>query len=223
MNIYSKPMVMIDFETSGMSPAEGGRVTEVAALRIVDNCVVDRYVSLINCRVQIPRFITELTGITQAMVNSAPSCNTVIPELLDFIGTDTLAAHNASFDEGFLLAESQRLGLQPRHQGVICTVKLTRRVFPGHASYKLGEIAKTLGIRFSSAAHRAEADAEVAAEVVLRVGKLLTERHNLAQIDPALLIAINRVAAAKVESFLKKQAAALQAVKVGDVLPATNI
>jgi len=93
---------MIDFETSGMSPEQGGRVTEVAALRIVGGEIVDRFVSLINCNVRIPYYITELTGITQSMVDRAPPVFEVMPALLDFIGTDTLAAHNASFDEKFL-------------------------------------------------------------------------------------------------------------------------
>ncbi|MCX7220395.1 MAG: exonuclease domain-containing protein, partial [Burkholderiales bacterium] len=70
--MFEKPIVMIDFETSGMSPDQGDRVTEVAALRIVGGAVVDRYVSLINCNVRISSFITQLTGITQAMVNRAP-------------------------------------------------------------------------------------------------------------------------------------------------------
>ena len=99
--IINKPIVMIDFETTGLNPANGDRVTEVAALRIVDGDVVDRFVSLINCNVYIPSFITQLTGITQKMVSGAPPAKEVIPELLQFIGTDTLSAHRASFDEKF--------------------------------------------------------------------------------------------------------------------------
>jgi DNA polymerase-3 subunit epsilon len=104
MSHFEKPIVMIDFETTGLSPDMGDRMTEVAALRIVGGQVVDRYVSLINCQVRIPSFITELTGITQAMVNGAPSCRSVIPELLRFIGNDALAAHNASIDPALLVA-----------------------------------------------------------------------------------------------------------------------
>ncbi|MFZ6679933.1 DUF1653 domain-containing protein [Undibacterium sp. Tian12W] len=205
--MFEKPVVMIDFETSGMSPDQGGRVTEVAALRIVGGEIVDRYVSLINCNVRIPYFITELTGITQSMVDRAPPASEVLPELVEFIGTDTLAAHNASFDEKFLLAESDRLGLWPAHDGVICSVKLARRVFPGLSTYSLGPLAASMGIRFKGSAHRAEADAEVASNLILRIASELGQRYGYAAIDPRLLQDINKLAAVKVPAFLKKHRA----------------
>ncbi|MFZ6709237.1 DUF1653 domain-containing protein [Undibacterium sp. TC9W] len=206
--MFEKPVVMIDFETSGMSPDQGGRVTEVAALRIVGGEIVDRYVSLINSNVRIPYFITELTGITQAMVDKAPPVSEVLPELVEFIGTDTLAAHNASFDEKFLLAESDRLGLWPAHDGVICSVKLARRVFPGLSTYSLGPLAASMGIRFKGSAHRAEADAEVASALMLHIASELGQRYGYSAIDPRLLQDINKLAAAKVPAFLKKHRAA---------------
>src|SRR5471032_3356569 len=115
MNVFDQPIVMIDFETTGLSPDMGDRITEVAALRIAGGVVVERYVSLINCGVRIPSFITGLTGITQSMVDNAPPVDEVVPQLLDFIGSDVLSAHNASFDEKFLRAEAERLTLAPRH------------------------------------------------------------------------------------------------------------
>ena len=208
MNVFDKPIVMIDFETTGLSPDMGDRITEVAALRIAGGRVVERYVSLINCGVRIPSFITGLTGITQAMVDGAPPVDQVLPRLLDFIGADALSAHNASFDEKFLKAEAARLGLAPAHQGLVCSLKLSRRVFPSLGSYKLGQLSGQLGIRFNSAAHRAESDAEVAAEVLLHIGKHLRHTYGLGDIDPALLLSVNRLAAAKVHQFLQKQAPA---------------
>jgi DNA polymerase-3 subunit epsilon len=217
--MFEKPIVMIDFETSGMSPDQGDRVTEVAALRIVGGEVVDRFVSLINCNVRISSFITQLTGITQAMVNRAPSSTEVMPELLKFIGTDTLAAHNASFDEKFLQAESARLGLRSQHDGLICSVKLARRVYPGLSSYSLGPLAATLGIRFKGNAHRAEADAEVASALLLHVGAHLGERYGMRSVDPLLLQQINKLTAAKVPAYLDKLVATPQAQAVQLVKP----
>ncbi|WP_316685084.1 DUF1653 domain-containing protein [Undibacterium sp. Jales W-56] len=202
--MFEKPIVMLDFETSGMSPEQGGRVTEVAALRIVGNQIVDRYVSLVNCHIRISPFITELTGITQAMLNKAPPASEVIPELVEFIGNDTLAAHNASFDEKFLQAESDRLGLWPSYDGVVCSVKLSRRMFPGLSSYSLGRLASSLGIRFHGAAHRAEADAEVSAHLLLRIAEKLRKDYDILQVDPRLLQEINKLTAAKVPAYLKK-------------------
>jgi DNA polymerase-3 subunit epsilon len=203
--MLNQPIVMLDFETTGLSPDMGDRITEVAALRIVGGKVVERYVSLINCNVRIPSFITGLTGITQAMVDGAPPVSTVVPELLDFIGGDTLSAHNASFDDKFLRAEAARLGLTPGYQSLVCSLKLSRRVFPNLASYKLGNLSGQLGIRFNSAAHRAESDAEVAAQVLIHIGKHIGATYGIAGVDPALLVSINKLAAAKVHQFLEKQ------------------
>lgn len=208
MAVYSKPIVMIDFETTGLSPDMGDRITEVAALRIEDGRITERYVSLINCGVRIPSFITGLTGITQQMVDMAPPVSEVVPALLDFIGADALAAHNASFDEKFLRAESARLGLAPAHQGTVCSLKLSRRVFPALGSYKLGQLSGQLGIRFKSAAHRAESDAEVAAQVLLHIARHLGDTYGMAQVEPELLLSVNKLAAAKVHAYLLKQGAA---------------
>ncbi|SFU57493.1 3'-5' exonuclease [Pseudoduganella namucuonensis] len=208
MRVYSKPIVMIDFETTGLSPDMGDRITEVAALRIAEGRIVERYVSLINCKVRIPSFITGLTGITQQMVDGAPPVAEVVPRLLEFIGADALAAHNASFDEKFLRAESARLGMASAHQGTVCSLKLSRRVFPQLGSYKLGTLSGQLGIKFKSAAHRAESDAEVAAEVLLHIGRHLGSTYGMNEVDPALLLSVNKLAAAKVHQFLLKQTAA---------------
>ncbi|MES3020186.1 MAG: 3'-5' exonuclease [Pseudomonadota bacterium] len=199
---------MLDFETTGLSPAMGERITEVAALRIVNGRVTERFVSLVNCNVRIPSFITGLTGITQAMVDGAPPVARVLPKLLDFIGRDALAAHNASFDEKFLMAESERLGMSCAHEGLVCSLKLSRRVFPGLPSYKLGLLSRQLGIAFRSAAHRAESDAEVAAEVLIHISAHLGRAYGLAQVEPALLVSVNKLSAAKVPDFLGKYASA---------------
>ncbi|MRV76168.1 3'-5' exonuclease [Duganella sp. FT92W] len=207
MAVYSKPIVMLDFETTGLSPDNGDRITEVAALRIEDGRITDRYVSLVNCGVRIPAFITGLTGITQQMVDSAPPASEVVPQLVEFIGGDTLSAHNASFDEKFLHAESARCGLAARHLGPVCSLKLARRVFPELGSYKLGTLSGSLGIRFKGTAHRAEADAEVAAQVLLHIAQHLGRRYGYAEVAPELLMSVNKLAAAKVHAFLSKAAA----------------
>lgn len=208
--MFDKPIVMLDFETTGLSPDAGDRITEVAALRIADGRITDRYVSLVNCGVRIPSFITGLTGISQAMVNAAPKAAVVLPALLDFIGSDALSAHNASFDLKFLQAESRMQGLTPAHQGLICSLKLSRRVFPGMASYKLAALAAALRIRFNGTAHRAEADAEVSAQLLLHIGAHLGSRYGLRSIDPLLLESVNKQAAAKVPEFIRKRCIALQ-------------
>jgi DNA polymerase-3 subunit epsilon len=200
--MFERPIVMLDFETTGLSPESGDRITEVAALRIAGGEIVERYVSLVNCGVRIPPFITSLTGITQKMVDTAPLAEDVVPELIEFIGGDTLAAHNASFDEKFLKAEGARLGHACRHAGLVCSVKLSRRVLPGLPSYKLGELARSLGIVFRGTAHRAEADAEVAANLLLHIGRHLGSSYGVKRVAPEMLVEINRLAAAKVHGYI---------------------
>ncbi|MBC7452104.1 MAG: 3'-5' exonuclease [Massilia sp.] len=199
---------MLDFETTGLSPAMGDRITEVAALRIVNGRVTERFVSLINCHARIPSFISALTGISQAMVDSAPPVARVLPKLLAFIGRDTLSAHNASFDEKFLIAESARLGMTPAHQALVCSLKLSRRLFPGMPSYKLGVLSNQLGIRFRSAAHRAESDAEVGAELLIHIAGHLGRSCDVQQVEHQLLLSVNNLSAAKVPAYLAKYASA---------------
>jgi len=205
--VYERPIVMLDFETTGLSPEAGDRITEVAALRIAEGRVVDRFVSLVNCGVRIPPFIVQYTGITQDMVDGAPPADEIVPRLIEFIGGDPLAAHNASFDEKFLKAEGALLGHACRHSALVCSLKLARRVFPGRDSYKLGELTRALGIRFNGRAHRAEADAEVAAELLLHIGRHLNRSYGLQRVEPDLLVSINRLAAAKVHGFIGQYAA----------------
>lgn len=205
--MFEQPIVMLDFETTGLSPAMGDRITEVAALRIVEGRITERYVSLVNCNVRIPSFITHLTGISQAMVDRAPPVSAVVPELLEFIGNDALSAHNASFDAKFLLAESERLALSPAHTQLICSLKLSRRLFPELSSYKLGALASSLGIRFTGSAHRAEADAEVSANLLIHIAAHLRRRYGMGAIPTSLLVSVNKLAAAKVAAFLEKQQA----------------
>lgn len=205
--MFRTPLVVLDFETSGMSPEHGGRVTEVAAIRIEGDQLTERFVSLVNADVTIPSFITQLTGITQAMVDQAPSVDEVIPKLIEFIGEDYLVAHNASFDEKFLFAEAELCQELPRHRGTICSVKLARRLRPGFESYSLGPLALRLGIKFSGRAHRAEADAEVTAHLMLNLGQHLIRSHSLQNaridgIDPELLVQVTRLKATKVPSYI---------------------
>ena len=202
--MYQVPTIMLDFETTGLSPAAGARITEVAALRIEDGRIVDRFVTLVNCCVEIPPFITSLTGITQQMVDDAPCVSEAVPRLLEFIGDAPLAAHNASFDEKFLRAEGELLGLMPRHSHLLCSLKLSRRLLPGMPSYGLGKLASRLGIRFSGQAHRAEADAEVSAQLLLHLGERIRRDYGAQDVSAELLDQVARLSAARVPAFLRQ-------------------
>ena len=185
--MLSTSVVVLDFETTGLSPRGGDRITEVAALRVRDGRVVDRYVTLVNAGVRIPSFITGLTGITNDMVASAPPARRVIRELVEFLADDLVVAHNAGFDHGFLTAECDRAGLTTREYRTLCTMRLARRLTPGLRSYKLSVLAAHLRVTYGGAAHRAEADAQVTVDVLHRLADDVVERHRLSTLDPELL------------------------------------
>ena len=185
--MLSTSVVVLDFETTGLSPRGGDRITEVAALRVRDGRVVERYVTLVSAGVRIPSFITGLTGITNAMVAAAPPATRVIRELVDFLADDLVVAHNASFDHGFLVAECDYAGLRAREYRTLCTMRLARRLTPGLGSYKLSVVAEHLGVTYGGAAHRAEADAQVAADVLHQIADRVVAQHRLSTVDPELL------------------------------------
>src|SRR5262245_15221876 len=96
--VLADSAIVLDFETTGLDADEGHRVTEIAALRVRGDRVVERFESLVNCGATIPGYIAKFTGITQAMVDDAPDAASTFRRLLDFIGTDSVIAHNAWFD-----------------------------------------------------------------------------------------------------------------------------
>ena len=95
------PIAVIDFETTGMSPGQGARATEIGIVLVENGQVVDRFQSLMNTGVYIPGFITQLTGITNAMVAAAPDAAQVIADAARFVNGAPMVAHNASFDSKF--------------------------------------------------------------------------------------------------------------------------
>jgi DNA polymerase-3 subunit epsilon len=160
----TETVIVLDFETTGLSPKQGARPTEVAAVVLEDNLIVDRFSSLMNPGVPIPRHIQNLTGITNRMVRSAPSVSTVMEKFARFIRNVPLIAHNASFDKQFLDWEFDRLGLK-RKQSMICSMLLARRVYPSSPNHKLGTLVDFVNLQMTGRYHRAEADAEITAKL----------------------------------------------------------
>jgi DNA polymerase-3 subunit epsilon len=161
-------IAVIDFETTGISSGMGDRVIEVAIVLLERGRVVDRFQSLMNAGVRIPAFITQLTGITNAMVASAPPAEAVMADAARFVGDVPMVAHNASFDRRYWQAELARCGV-PAAQPFACTVLLSRRLYPEAPSHKLGTLVDWFHLPRTGQAHRALADAEMAAELLGRI------------------------------------------------------
>lgn len=122
-------IAVIDFETTGLSPAMGDRATEVAIVLVEDGQVVDRFQSLMNAGQRIPAFIEALTGISNAMLATAPPAERVMADASRFVGKVPMVAHNASFDRMFWEAELARAG-ETATQPFACTMLVARRLYP---------------------------------------------------------------------------------------------
>lgn len=200
-------IAVIDFETTGISPSTGDRATEVAVVVLEQGRVVDRYQSLMNAGVRIPSFITQLTGITNAMVAAAPTAQQVMREAANFVGDLPMVAHNASFDRRFWSAELALAGLPAPH-AFACTVLLSRRLYPEAPSHRLGTLVDHFQLPRTGQAHRALADAEMAAELLGRIQHDLRMRHGVAQPDHAFLMDLQRCARAALPRFMQTRATA---------------
>lgn len=196
-------VAVIDFETTGLSPAQGDRATEIAAVILENGKVVDRFQSLMNAGVRIPSFIEGLTGISNAMIREAPPVGQVMCEVANFVGNYPLVAHNASFDCKFWDAELERINLQ-RRQEFICSLLLARRLMPDAPSHKLGALIEYANLPVAGRAHRALADAEMAASLLAHLMSELKSRHGIQQVTHELLRKIQGVPKAKVEQVLAK-------------------
>jgi len=194
---------VIDFETTGLSPNMGARPTEVAAVLVRNGKIQDHYQSLMNPGTYIPPFIEQLTGISNAMVRAAPKVTTVMREVAEFVGTIPLVAHNAAFDRKFWDAELLPLKIR-RQQEFICSLLLTRRIFPEAPSHKLGDLAKHLGLLGAKRYHRALADAEVTAHLMLETERELKSRYKLQRISHELWLSIQKVPRSKLASCIEK-------------------
>ncbi|MCX6203232.1 MAG: 3'-5' exonuclease [Bacteroidetes bacterium] len=154
---------VVDIETTGSAPQSAG-ITEIAIVIHNGVEVTGKYVTLINPRHKIPPFIVNMTGISDAMVAEAPLFEEVAPQIYNLLNGRIFVAHNVSFDYSFVHYLLGRSGFQwsaPK----LCTIKLSRRVFPGLEKYGLGSLTRDLGIRIEGR-HRAWGDAAATAQVL---------------------------------------------------------
>ena len=182
MLLREASFVVVDVETTGLSAARH-RVTELAMVRLAplegaNWRVMDSFQSLVNPEQFIPPFITQHTGITNAMVYGKPTFGEIIPEINGFIAklsAPTLAGHNVNFDHGFLTHSFERAGeIFLPAQGLLCTCRLARRLLPQLRSKSLKSVQDYFGIR-NPRQHRALGDAEATANILARFIELAGE------------------------------------------------
>ena len=156
---------VVDIETTG-NGIYGNRITEIALFNIDQGRIVDSFSSLVNPGCEIPAFITGLTGITTAMVRNAPDFSEIAPKVDAFSSGRVFVAHSVNFDYPIVRKEFRRCGLEFARKK-LCTVRLSRRVFPGLRSYSLGKLCRSLEIPLADR-HRAAGDARATALLLLR-------------------------------------------------------
>jgi len=147
---------IIDIETTGGS-ARLEKITEIAVYLHDGNEITGEFVSLVNPERNIPYFITNLTGITNEMVENAPRFYEIAKKIIELTEGRTFVAHNARFDYSFIREEYKSLGFNFK-RSILDTVALSRKLIPGHKSYSLGNICKDLNISINGR-HRAAGDA----------------------------------------------------------------
>jgi len=145
-DLSSVTFVVLDLETSGASPQTGSAITEIGAVKVCGGQVLGTFKTFVNPGTALPSFITELTGITDEMLHDAPTIESVLPLLLEFLGSEkstVFVAHNAPFDLSFLKASAALHGYIWPNFRVIDTVKAARFVLTKDdvANYQLGTLA----------------------------------------------------------------------------------
>lgn len=162
--------VIFDTETTGFHPQLGDRMIEIAAVKVHNGVITEEtFESLINPHRVIPTESFEVHGISNEMLENAPEASEVIPQFLDFVGSDTLVAHNAEFDMNFLQHEMKLLGLESAplpHS--MCTVELARRELPDLRRHNLDTLTEHFGIVIDRR-HRALDDVVATAEIFLKL------------------------------------------------------
>ncbi len=217
-------IAVIDFETTGMSPAQGARATEIAAVLVEDGQVVGRFQSLMNSGAWVPPFIEQLTGISNAMLRGAPPTRAVMHELMQFTRGCPLVAHNAAFDRGFWAAEAALAGCEPdpAHQ-FACTLLLSRRLYPQAPNHRLGTLAVLHQLPHNGRAHRALADALTTAQLLLRMQQDVRERYAALlagqDVDHGLLCTLQRAPRGQIDRCMQQACSGAAAPRRREAVP----
>ena len=158
---------VVDIETTG-TDVNSDEITEVAAVKIENGVIVEKFQTLINPKVPIPERIVELTGIDDELVKDSPTLDKIYPDFYKFIENTVFVAHNAEFDFRFLKNKGRELGYLLNNE-VLDTLALSRKVLPSLRHHKLNNVCDYYGITFKH--HRALSDAMATAEMLLELVK----------------------------------------------------
>ncbi len=200
--LQANSVVVLDFETTGLSPNLGDRAIEIGAVKLVNGKVVDSFQQLMNPGFRVSSFIESYTGITNNMLRTAPSCDEVMASFSEFIAGQNLIAHNASFDKRFLDAELERIDLGYSGE-FACSLLIARRLIQDAPSHKLGELVRYRNIDNDGVFHRALADAQMTSKLWLQMIDDL-EQLGIATPSFQFMQTVGKTAKGKVKQLLAK-------------------
>ncbi|MCA1030484.1 ATP-dependent DNA helicase DinG [Bacillus timonensis] len=199
MFLVKQRFAVIDIETTGNSPKKGDKIIQFAAVVIENGEIIQRFTSFVNPKSAIPTFIEQFTGISDSVVKNAPDFSTIAPEIVNILEGAYFVAHNVPFDLSFLQEELSNNGFQLFLGPTIDTVELARIMLPWADSYKLGQLAEDFSITHDNP-HRADSDAEVTAELLL---KMLDKMHQLPLITCQKLLQLSKYFKSDIYSILQ--------------------
>lgn len=177
MNLDDIEITIFDTETTGLEPASGDRIVELAGIRFKGDKKIASFSSLVNPQRPISPAAFAVNRITPQMLSGAPTIDAVLPKFLDFIKGSCILSYNAAFDMGFLNNELKIIGRQLEEDAVVVDIlKMSRRLLPGLERYALWFVAERLGIS-APQEHRAFSDVEMTVEVFKRLKELLRQKE----------------------------------------------
>ena len=185
-------IVVLDFETTGLSPEYGDRAIEIGAVLVENGAIADRFQKLMNPGFRISSFIEGYTGITNEMLRTQPCCEEVMAEFSEFIAGHNIVAHNASFDRRFLDSELKRINLV-YEGGCCCSLLLSRRIYQDAPNHKLRTLVEHAGITRTGKFHRALADAEMTAHLWLSMIERIRQQYGIPEITFEHLGELSRI------------------------------
>jgi DNA polymerase-3 subunit epsilon len=201
-------LIILDFETTGLSPDNGDRAIEIGAVKLENGEVTERFQELMNPGRSVSYFIEDYTGITNKMLSKAAPCEEVMARFADFIQGQNLVAHNASFDKRFLDSELKRISTN--YDGKFaCSLLVSRRLYLNAPDHKLGSLIKYKDIASNGSFHRALYDSEMTAKLWLVMLDDIKQQTSLNDIPFSLISKLSKTPKANVARFLENKAAAM--------------
>ncbi|HNV24418.1 MAG TPA: 3'-5' exonuclease [Candidatus Omnitrophota bacterium] len=168
MKIKQTEFVIIDTETTGLSATNGDRMVEIAAVKIRNGEISERFESLINPERSVPEGAQNIHKITKEMLKNAPKAEKILPDVLHFIGGACVVGHNIKFDLDFLCYQLSLIRRKLKNETpAIDTLKMAKYFLPHLSNYSLSSVALSFGIKIKEN-HRALADAELTAQIFIR-------------------------------------------------------